>query len=1195
MLNIFCFSKSFAQQNIERGDYYGEKEISATSSVVLKPGFWAGKGSDLRIFIQPNSSSTCTPLSINTTNSYNNLIVYSALIPGIKNIEDFANKTICEATAEINYIDGFNRQLQTILTYSSVNQRDVVIANEYNWLGKQNKDFLPFENNASGGSFVANALTPGYGVYSFYSQGISGVEANSLPFSENRTDGSPLGSIIEQSHPGVTWQLDSEHTIRKNFASNNANIFNPYNLEGCKRVALYTAFSSNESCTLVRTNGNKIYADNELLIKISKDENWKSSDGCVGTVEEYFDKIGRIILKRSYNKKVSNEVEMLSTYYVYDQFGSLCFVLPPNFEADIDNAITADKLNNLTYLYVFDNRGRVIEKKIPSKGKEFFVYNALNQVVLSQDANQRDHTPQQWSFLKYDEHGRVIIAGEFEDQASLADQNIIPDNSRRKYLQLLANNQTLLNEKRDHTQFNGYSNVSFPTVSVKSLLKVNYFDDYNIPGLPQNYNLSSSYSNKITGYPTASKTAILNNPDDALWTVSFYDNRGRNVKTINQHYKGGIINYGNYNDYESTINYQGQLVSSIQKHFLNGVQQVKIANNYIYNTSGLLEQTNQGINDNTPIILTKNNYNSLGQLIIKKLHSENGGASYLQEINYSYNERGWLKKAISGLFKFELAYQSPSLNAIPQFNGNISSQNWGATSINSAEVLYRYDNLNRLTSAVGGGMSENNVQYDKVGNIINLNRDETSISYTYDSINKNKLLSVLGASLYSGLYQYDLNGNATHDGSKNNIDIKYNLLNQPWQVSGSTNITYKYDATGKMLSKSSNATGLKEYVDFVQYGTVNNIYAIEALKIEGGRVLRNSDGSYHYQYDLSDHLGNTRVTFDRDPATGLARRVQSDDYYGFGKRKSVGPVSLDNKYLYNGKELQEEIGEYDYGARFYNPEIARWSGIDALAEDYGNTSPYAYVVNNPVNFTDPDGMQVNPYITPINGSWEDRRWIPEGSQIPIGWEIPKSIASGSVFGTSPGWTKGKVLNPELHQLVVNATHGEESIRPAKFNFWDNWGMNENFFAKMGYDLIDAPYVWSTRNFTTLGARHLDQRPATPKEVVDAGMAMTNTAFISLVGPEIAVMKTVGELKPLGLGSTGRVTAKNLVEEMTMEAVKKQPHLGTRIMEGLSDSRWNGWTKMEFKSKTNEGINAVVHYVGKWENGILKAVDDFKFK
>jgi len=68
-----------------------------------------------------------------------------------------------------------------------------------------------------------------------------------------------------------------------------------------------------------------------------------------------------------------------------------------------------------------------------------------------------------------------------------------------------------------------------------------------------------------------------------------------------------------------------------------------------------------------------------------------------------------------------------------------------------------------------------------------------------------------------------------------------------------------------------------------------------------------------------------------------------------------------NRYLYNGKELQDQaiggtpFGWYDYGARFYDPELGRLHVQDPIVQ-FAN--PYIGIVNNPVNFIDPDGMGV---------------------------------------------------------------------------------------------------------------------------------------------------------------------------------------------------------------------------------------------
>jgi RHS repeat-associated protein len=189
-------------------------------------------------------------------------------------------------------------------------------------------------------------------------------------------------------------------------------------------------------------------------------------------------------------------------------------------------------------------------------------------------------------------------------------------------------------------------------------------------------------------------------------------------------------------------------------------------------------------------------------------------------------------------------------------------------------------------------------------------------------------------------------------------------LDLPQQVSGNQSVNYTYDATGKKLKKVSATGGTTDYLDGIVYKTDGTI---DFIQTEEG-TARNSSGSYSYEYNLTDHLGNVRTSFKKNPDSGSVDQIQRDDYYAFGLRKVAAGGT--NKYLYNGKELQEELGspgqgQYDYGARFYDPVIARWEVIDPLAEAFDHVSQYNYGLNNPVLMVDQDGMAAD---TTLKGS-----------------------------------------------------------------------------------------------------------------------------------------------------------------------------------------------------------------------------------
>jgi len=144
--------------------------------------------------------------------------------------------------------------------------------------------------------------------------------------------------------------------------------------------------------------------------------------------------------------------------------------------------------------------------------------------------------------------------------------------------------------------------------------------------------------------------------------------------------------------------------------------------------------------------------------------------------------------------------------------------------------------------------------------------------------------------------------------------------------------------------------------------------------------------AYNYTFNYTDHLGNIRLSYTKDPQSGTLQILEENHYYPFGLRHEVyvtgskrqhgfgndgGGGDIDDvelinvlrteyQYKYNGKEWQDELGLnfYDYGARNYDPALGRWMSVDPLAHRYSSINPYNYAINNPVIFIDVDGMKI---------------------------------------------------------------------------------------------------------------------------------------------------------------------------------------------------------------------------------------------
>ena len=373
-------------------------------------------------------------------------------------------------------------------------------------------------------------------------------------------------------------------------------------------------------------------------------------------------------------------------------------------------------------------------------------------------------------------------------------------------------------------------------------------------------------------------------------------------------------------------------------------------------------------------------------------------------------------------FGFDLGYDKTNNNLIKgktytaaQYTGNIAGMVWKGANDRKVRIYnFTYDNANRLMAAnfgqyKSGGFSSSNVNYtvgnltyDNNGNIKTMNQyglktgstsgliDQLSYHYNNSGLS-NRLLNVidnvnapnttLGDFHYdAGVtksaatqdYDYDANGNMTIDHNKH-LTITYNYLNLPQSiaVTNKGTVTYVYDATGVKLQKKTVEGSRTTVTTYLGSG----VYQNDTLQFFGtseGRVRPNAtNSSFVYDYFLKDHLGNTRmvITDDYNVSSPI---LEAYSYYPFGLQMSGISLqvtgSLQNKYLYNGKELQQDLGldEYDYGARLYDAQIGRWHTQDPLAYLGRRWAPYNFCYNNPIRYMDPHGMLPGDTITNPN-------------------------------------------------------------------------------------------------------------------------------------------------------------------------------------------------------------------------------------
>ena len=401
-------------------------------------------------------------------------------------------------------------------------------------------------------------------------------------------------------------------------------------------------------------------------------------------------------------------------------------------------------------------------------------------------------------------------------------------------------------------------------------------------------------------------------------------------------------------------------------------------------------------------------YDEIGRLT-SRVYGTAANPSALTE-TLAYNIRDQLTDQNSNVFNMSLRYQEPTLGAVPKYNGSVSEWEWNhgvGTETNAWSLSY--DGVGRLTDAqrfVGGvqtnSFSERSITYDRNSNALTLTRygenaatPDEILAYSYNG-NLLRNISNSGTSGGGGSFTHDTNGNLTRDGLST-LDIDYNDRNLTGRISsgGATLAEYEYLADGTKLRALDGGGNGYQYRGSLIYTqtagqTGSPAITLDCAVTSAGRIVRENtaDGSstYKVQHYLRDHLGSVRAVIDGDTGTV----IEASDYYPFGKRiqvtapvsepvggslyaaepvvapvapaTSVASTSSPNRWRFYGKEDQSFLGAsiplLDFGARMYNPAIARWTAADPLSEKYYGISPYVYCLGNPISIIDPNGMDI---------------------------------------------------------------------------------------------------------------------------------------------------------------------------------------------------------------------------------------------
>ena len=727
----------------------------------------------------------------------------------------------------VAYFDGFGRKVQTIV-HDNTTQQSLVDLTEYDMRGNPVRQWIP--TSSEGVEFTdLDGLRDAYASINY------GSPNSNYAITEYHAE--PQVRVKQTRRAGAEWHAASASGVTTTYAVNTSS--------GDYACRYWTISNSGK----LRLNG--LWQAGELRVTTTTDEDGRS-------LMLFVDHTGKTILERRFNG-----AEQIDTYYVYDHYGNLRYVIPPkacaSLSAQTEYSDTHTVLSSLCYIYKYDYRNRLASKKLPGMGVQYFAYDRADRMVYSQDAEQRADGNKA-SFTLYDRYGREVMSG--QTTILSAGLQAIADTLRYS----LPQSTFKLN---DSTAPFGYT-LSLSNIDATGVMNVNYYDDYSYLSLYEEHADSLEYMSRqgygvrkdgatsqmtSKGMLTGTATRVIGS-DLMLVTAYYYDIHGNIIQQRSNNHLGG------YDVYYRSFSFDNLLLGELHTHSQPDGSSHSIQKDYSYDNMGRLLSATSTIDGRASTTLSTNDYDSLGRL---------QRVGYLQNcttIDYDYNLHGWVTEIDSPYFSQQLYYATRPDSSEGYLNGNISAQTFSVSQVTGAMASntstsrltatynYTYDSLDRLKTADYTEHSRQLPPSLTTGPSHVYDTPQYSVSYYYDAnSNPTRILrkgfvgttsstlasgmtiithqygytDVLGISLdgnrikkvqdnidydpVSGAtdfndaadatieYTYDDNGRLTSDLNKGISQIRYNHLNLPEEICFSDGhiVDYQYDAAGKRL------------------------------------------------------------------------------------------------------------------------------------------------------------------------------------------------------------------------------------------------------------------------------------------------------------------------------------------------------------------------------------------------------------